>query len=465
MMTTNEHRDIRGRLASQRGSILIHVGIAIIGLIAFTTFVWDYGLLWVARREAQNSADAGALAGAVAMGFDNFADRTNNGPAKQSAHRFALANYVVGQSPDVLINTDIFFYGDDPTKFPPECADDTCIRVDVYRNQERSNAIPIWFGQLVGLVDQGVKATAIARAAFGNATDCMKPWAIVDRWTENWENGLPATLPWNLDSEFDKYDKDGNVLPAPVVPDVYTPASVQYNGDTPIWSTYQPGTGFHPFNFNPDGSIGGYNLPDYGMQLPLKQGDAGDWTFGAGWFMRLDLCPLIDRTVNPSAPSNSGAQCYNWTIKNCVGQAIKIGQEIPIDSAPGSATGPTFQGVGGMNVQNQDADSLYLQDPGAYWDQSLNGGYGGVAGSAYAVSPRIVAVPLINPDALMAAFRNGRTTVPVGNIGGFFVEGVVGAGTNQRVVGRLMTMPGLKTSGAGTGGAPSTFMRTIGLIY
>jgi hypothetical protein len=44
------------------------------------------------------------------------------------------------------------------------------------------------------------------------------------------------------------------------------------------------------------------------------------------------------------------------------------------------------------------------------------------------------------------------------------VEGVVGNGVNQRVVGRLMTMPGMKTSGASTGGAPSTFMRTISLI-
>ena len=56
------------RSSSERGSILVQVGVAIIVLIAFTAFVADYGLMWVARRQAQNAADAGALAGAGAGG-------------------------------------------------------------------------------------------------------------------------------------------------------------------------------------------------------------------------------------------------------------------------------------------------------------------------------------------------------------------------------------------------------------
>ncbi len=63
------------RSSSERGSILVQVGVAIIVLIAFTAFVADYGLMWVSRRQAQNAADAGALAGAIALGFDDFADR------------------------------------------------------------------------------------------------------------------------------------------------------------------------------------------------------------------------------------------------------------------------------------------------------------------------------------------------------------------------------------------------------
>src|SRR5687767_14535447 len=166
---------------SERGAILIHVGVALLVLIAFTMFVVDYGILWVSRSQAQNSADAGALAGAVAMAFDND-DRADDGPAKLAALNFAQANDVFGEDPDVDVATDIYFYPDDPTKFPPECADDTCIRVDVYRNQARGNPLPMWFGQLVGLTEQGVRASAIARAAQANASDCMKPFGIPDKW-------------------------------------------------------------------------------------------------------------------------------------------------------------------------------------------------------------------------------------------------------------------------------------------
>jgi Flp pilus assembly protein TadG len=467
-MTGHSSREASGGLASERGAILIQVAIAMIVLIAFTSFVADYGLLWVGRRQAQNAADAGALAGAVALAFDHFGDRTATGPAKQSAHNFALANSVLREAPDNQIDTDVLFYPDDPSKFPDECEDDSCVRVDVYRNQERGNALPTWFGQLVGITEQGVRATAIARAAFGNASDCLKPWAVVDRWWEYWEDGAPVPQtgpnPWDFDSNFDKYDSSGNLDPAITTPDVYTPASVQYDGDTPLWGTYTPGTGFHPFTFNGDGSIAGYTS-DYGMQVSLKMGDAGDWNFGAGWFMRLNLCPLIDREAHPDAPDNAGADCYKYVIKNCVGALLKIGDEIEIDNNPGSASGPTRDAVGGPNVgASEDADSLYNQDPTAYWDQTLKGGLGGVANSKYPVSPRIVAIPLVNPDALMEAFKNGRTTVPISNIAGFFVEGVKGNGVNQRVIGRLMTMPGLKTEGGATGGAPSTFTFNISLI-
>ncbi len=39
--------------------MLVQVAIALVGLIAFSAFVIDYGVMWVARRQAQNAADAG----------------------------------------------------------------------------------------------------------------------------------------------------------------------------------------------------------------------------------------------------------------------------------------------------------------------------------------------------------------------------------------------------------------------
>src|SRR4029453_10686406 len=85
-----------------RGAILVHVAIALLALVAFTTFVADYGVLWVARHQAQNAADAGALAGAIGLGFDNNSDLTDTGPAKESAFLATQRNFVWGQLPSVI---------------------------------------------------------------------------------------------------------------------------------------------------------------------------------------------------------------------------------------------------------------------------------------------------------------------------------------------------------------------------
>ena len=98
------------KLSSERGAILIQVAVASIVLIAFSMFVVDYGIMWVSRGQAQNAADAGALAGAVALAFDDFDNRADDGPAKQAAQQFALQNKVFGEDPDVQVATDVIFY-------------------------------------------------------------------------------------------------------------------------------------------------------------------------------------------------------------------------------------------------------------------------------------------------------------------------------------------------------------------
>ena len=426
-MASNRHSVMdNARYASERGAILIQVALASLVLIAFTAFVVDYGILWVSRNAAQNSADAGALAGAIALGLDDFENRDDDGPAKLAALNFALINDIFGEDPDVDVETDIYFYPDDPDKFPAECVDDTCIRVDVFRNQDRGNPLPIWFGLLVGLNTQGVRATAIGRAALGNATDCLKPWAVVDRWQERHPVN-PGV--WTTDSTFDKYIKSGKNKGTPD-PAINPPD--QYIAPTKL----APGTGFHPYNA--DHSY----TSDYGLQLVLKAGDNNDFQFGSGWFKALSF-------------GGPGGAVYGENIKGCIGITYKIGDELAINNEPGEKVGPTRQAV------MTDSDSLYNQDPTAFWDPTINGGRGGVNGSAFAVSPRIVAVPLVNPDMLAEVNKGGRTTVPISNIMGFFIEGLTP--DNKGVVGRLMTMPGLKSVGAEIG-PQSAFLINITLI-
>src|SRR5262245_57527489 len=99
---------------SERGAILIHVAIGIVVMIGFLTFVVDYGVMWVGRGQAQNAADAGALAGAVSMAFDanGWTNRTATGPARLAARQMAISNWVIGQAPNVIMASDVYFTGD-----------------------------------------------------------------------------------------------------------------------------------------------------------------------------------------------------------------------------------------------------------------------------------------------------------------------------------------------------------------
>ena len=44
---------------------------------------------------------------------------------------------------------------------------DTCVKVDAFRNQARGNPLPMFFGKLVGVANQGVVATATAQVVTG----------------------------------------------------------------------------------------------------------------------------------------------------------------------------------------------------------------------------------------------------------------------------------------------------------
>ena len=75
----------------------------------------------------------------------------------------------------------------------------------MYRSAGRSNALPTFFAQIMGITSQDVRATATAQVITGNAAECMKPWAVADKWDEHWEDGKPSTAPWTPDDAFDKY--------------------------------------------------------------------------------------------------------------------------------------------------------------------------------------------------------------------------------------------------------------------
>jgi hypothetical protein len=419
----------------ERGAILVHAALAMLALIALSAFTIDMGAFWVARRQAQNSADAAALAGALSLAFDDPNDLPR---AQAAAAATGVANVVLGAAPSIIPATDVQLVACPPGMVAPP---DVCIRADVYRSgagavPNRSNPLPTFFAQIVGVTTQNVRATATAAVITGNATDCLKPWAVADKWEEHWENGAPNAGPWTPNSVFDKYMKQqGGMVPDPAVttPDVYIAPTAT-----------NPGSGFTPFDAlgNPTSM--------YGLQLTLKIGQAED-RISSGWFQALAL-------PNPDGSPSSGGSDYRNNIANCNPNVFAIGDTIPTEQ--GNMIGPTDQGVG----------DLVNKDPGANWNPSTQSVQGSCApgicgdGLYHAQSPRVVPVVLFDIDSFFAGSPNGKTSVTVANIMGFFVESMVnGNKGSKNVVGRLVAIPGL-TKGTTNVTETASFMRKVLLV-
>ena len=422
-------RITRRRLDSERGAVLLHVAISILVLIGLLTFVADWGVLWVARNQAQNSADAGALAGAISMAFDanGWTDRTATGPARQSARQVALTNAVFAIAPDVVMASDVIFT-DQPTDMCPADVNGLtpCIRVDVYRNQARTNPLPSIFGQAFGLTAHGVRATATARVAIADTTNCMKPWAIPDKWIDindpTPEN--PGNMPpvWSEDDSFDLNSGQNGNGPPLANPDVYVPA-------TPT----SPGSGFSSLPQSQGG--------DLGRRVVLKQGGPST-SISPGVFQPIRL-PRYDG-------GSQGGDDYRENISTCTGLPVSIGDTLVSEN--GNMIGPTRQGV----------DDLIAQDPNAQWDTNTNSVINSCATAtpSCGASPRVVPIPVYDTATYYNTKRAGLPEFVIVNILGFFIDRMQG----NDVVGYLTEAPGLTSSATPAIDPRSAFLFNIQLI-
>jgi len=417
------------KVGDERGAVLVHVAIAILVLTAMATFVVDHGVMWVSRGQAQNAADAGALSGAIARAYDELTNPpASNGKTFQSAMGTALANNVWTIPPTAQVSWAC-----------PAGVAGSCVRVDVYRNGEfGSTPLPTIFGKLLNISSQGVRATATARVASGNATNCMRPFAVADRWNDIVD---PSLTP----PKFQRWNTQGGNAGTELNPkDIYTPPSA--------------------------GSAGtGYNLSQhFGSQVILKTGNnpnsvAG--SIGPGWSLPL-------RLPDGDGGYVSGANDFTNAIKQCIGNPVAVGDYLPTEN--GVMNGPTKQGV------ETDQDSLINQDPHAQWDGTKIAG--SCAPGCAALSPRIVPIAVFDMDEFQwrTAANNWNTPwipgvgpgtgsfncpaggrcVRVANILGFFVEGFAGGD----VTGRLVSYPGEFVLGAPSVGGGAAFLMNIQLV-
>jgi hypothetical protein len=335
-----------------------------------------------ARTQAQNSADAGALAGVTALYFNDWNNRSAGGPAVESAISASKHNKVIFAEPDVQ-PTDVTF------PLSPSGAANR-VKVDVFRTAARRNPVDTLMGSMFGVRTVNIAATATAEATPANAMTCVKPFMIPDKWEER------QTPPWDFSDTFKAFDNHGNLLPDR---DWYVPArNCPTCKDNPAYT--------------------GYTVQkDKGTRLVLRAGSGGNITpsFYYSWKM----------------PGEIGADFYEENIANCNMSVVTWDDKIIQE--PGNMMGPTIKGI----------QRLIDKDPSAYWDTGCKCVKGS---TYQGQSPRTFPIPLYDPMYYDDGRTHGRDAdFKVANFLGFFAEYISGNeiwGYITTVTGIVAPVPG-----------------------
>lgn len=296
------------RVRDEKGMTFVFVGLGFLAFLGASMLAIDVGMIMTARGQSQNSADAGALAGATALAFDDWNDRSPSGPAVTNAIGASTANQVMRANVSVT-PADVEFLANPTTGLQNR------VRVTVWRTASRGNPLPTFIATYFRMPTVDVGAVATAEAAPANAVNCPLPFTIPDRWREM------QTPEWDPTDDFQAVDKKGNPI---ANPDIYVgPADL---------STYT-----------------GYNAErDKGTEIVLKADNGSK------------LAPSMYQ-VWDVVGGNAGSDDVRNAIAHCDSSDV-MGFGDTYVHKPGMQTGPVEQGI---------AD-LIAMDPDAYWDTATN---------------------------------------------------------------------------------------------
>jgi Flp pilus assembly protein TadG len=267
----------------------VFIGMGMMAFLSASMLAIDVGMLMTSRNQAQNAADAGALAGATALVFNDYDDRSPSGPAVTHSIAAAKANAVMGEDVSVEV-PDV--------EFPLDPAGDANrVQVTVHRTSARGNAVSTLIAQFFGMDTADIVATATAEASPANAMTCVKPFTIPDKWIEN------QTAPWDGTDTYDAFDNKGVPL---ANPDIYIPAD-------------QPG-------------YTGYNqAANHGQLLTIRAATGNNIT--VSFYFSLSIGGM----------DYAGGDPYRWNIANCNTTIMHWGDMLIQE--PGAMAGPTVQGA------------------------------------------------------------------------------------------------------------------------
>jgi hypothetical protein len=406
--------------SGERGVVLIQVGLALVVLLGFSAFAIDYGVLWVARGQAQNAADAGALAAATALAFDNMVNP--DAAATRDALALATNTPVWRQPPVAEVETCADPYSGTCPTVPglptPESRTSFSATVRVYRDSQHANALPTYLASLFGVTNQSVRAQATATVAPANVATCAWPLAMPDDWLDlsPADPGLP--LPALCAQATDPRCKPFSRYRYPAGP----PAVV----DSPDQYVAPP--------FSSDDFATGYYLLE--LDEPMKPSSLFEPQVFVDLLGPDPDNPLLWRPARRSsfAAVRIGGGGFLGSLTSCNPQSLHFGDYLPLDTAATWA-----QATNG-------ASQLNGQDGGASWADSASRIRGSCAmtGSCGSTSPRLVVVPMFDPE-LYDSTRAGSPAcgglpcIRIVNFVGFFIDSSTDA---TRIVGHLSTYPG-----------------------
>jgi hypothetical protein len=373
-------------------------------LCGFCALVIDYGVLLIARAQAQNAADAGALAGATALAFDSIVDDT---VADAAALATVAPNLVWLEPPGVETTPG---GGRPVTTIDPACVvPDTpppsgnvynCVTVRVYRDgQFGSTRLPTYFARLFNVNDQGVQAVAKGTAAPANSTACVWPLAIPDKW-----GGTPVWSSLPPPSTFVKYALYPALKPLP-----------RNSYAAPTFSSN--GTGYklsqNTLNVSPNLTAG----------LTLTRFDPAQFTNTAVGF------GITTTQFIPVVVPRSGGGGFVDNLASCNGVGVYIGDTLAIESGGtiAQATTAASARVAADPAATFNASTLRLQNSCA------------VTSACGAISPRLVVLPLFDVERFEDTRRSGAPVITIVNFVGLFINQVIASTSIQ---GYVATYPG-----------------------
>jgi Flp pilus assembly protein TadG len=279
---------------NERGMSLVIVGMGMMAFMAASMLAVDVGMLMTSRGQAQNAADAGAFAGAIALAFDDYDDRSPTGPAVTGAIAAAKANAVMNQ--EVSVNDADVEFLNDPSGQP------NWVKVTVRRTAERGNPLTTFMAGIFGHATADIGATATAEQVRANAEKCVKPWAIPDKWIEI------NTPGWDTSDTFTAFPTNPSVFP-----DIFR------NVTQTNYSGYKPA--------------------NVGMAIRLTP--------------QVDNAIDPDMYFALRLPGGSGEEYFASSISGCDASKMKIGDALTVESAATALD--TVQGVTDLIAQDPSA--------------------------------------------------------------------------------------------------------------